>query len=395
MVDLIKKLRTQMRWIMIVIAVTFLLSTFLMYEGRSGRSKGSGGGMEDYKVAEINGKSLMRSDLEKRLYSYLEQTHKGDMASLDMPALYQSVLDQFALESQMAREVKNAGISVSDAEAEQAMKDYADQAYPTREAFYQTLERSGVSVADYKKNIANQIATEQFLRSVIGDVTVSEDDSVKFYDTMKSMLYSQPAGFKVCLASFASTESASALRDKLSQGVKWVEATSGDSFVSKDIIRITQEAIFFPDSAFDSAPLSSIKELKAGEVSQVFEVASNDFAVALKDERLEERETPYDEVSSDIRVLLRQQKEREILGSFYDGILKKANVVILDKSLFEKHEAKVSAPAGSAVSPDAGVDVKEAPASEEVKPEIKEEASADVKPEVKEEASADVKTENK
>ena len=32
-----RKLRTQMRWIMLAIVVAFLLSTFLMYEGRGTR----------------------------------------------------------------------------------------------------------------------------------------------------------------------------------------------------------------------------------------------------------------------------------------------------------------------------------------------------------------------
>ena len=57
------------------------------------------------------------------------------------------------------------------------MKEYADQAFPTREAFYQSLERSGIRVEDYKKGIARQMANEQLMRTAVGEVVVSEDEA--------------------------------------------------------------------------------------------------------------------------------------------------------------------------------------------------------------------------
>ena len=128
------------------------------------------------------------------------------MASLDMPALYKSLLDQYVFELQLVQEVRDRGIQVTDAEAEQAMKEYADQAFPTREAFYQSLERSGIKVEDYKKGIARQMANERLMHAAVGEVVVSEDEAVRFYDTMKELLYRQPEGFKVHLARFTTSD---------------------------------------------------------------------------------------------------------------------------------------------------------------------------------------------
>ena len=53
-------LRKQMKWVMAIIVVAFLLSTFFMYEGRSTRrspSVNADGTMTDYEVAQINGRS--------------------------------------------------------------------------------------------------------------------------------------------------------------------------------------------------------------------------------------------------------------------------------------------------------------------------------------------------
>ena len=347
------KLRTQMRWIMLVIVVAFLLSTFLMYEGRGtrrGSRQASDGSMEDYEVAAINGKPLMRSELEQRMRSYLESYGQRGLASLDVPALYKSLLDQYVFELQLAQEVRDRGIRISDAEAEQAMKDYADQAFPTREAFYQSLERSGITVEEYKKGIARQMANEQLLRSAVGEVVVSEDEAVQFYDTMKSLLYRQPEGFRVYLAQFAASADAEALRESLMAGESWEKATSGDAVASRDVISVTAEAIFLPESAFESGALAPMKSLDVGQVSPVFELASDDFAVGLKSERVGERITPYDDVSADIRVLLRQQKERQNIEDFEKLLLEKAKVEIHDPALFAVSEPAASGDAEPAVS---------------------------------------------
>ena len=350
-----RKLRTQMRWIMLAIVVAFLLSTFLMYEGRGtrrGPRSSSNGAMEDYEVAQVNGRPLMRSELEQRLRNYLESYGQRGMASLDMPALYKSLLDQYAFELQLAREVRDRGIQVTDAEAEQAMKEYADQAFPTREAFYQSLERSGIKVEDYKKGIARQMANEQLMRTAVGEVVVSEDEAVRFYDTMKELFYRQPEGFRVHLARFTARGDAEALRERLMGGESWEAAVSGDAMASRDVISVTDKAIFLSGGAFDVGPLAPMKSLDIGQVSPVLELASSDFAVGLKSERVEERITPYDEVSADVRVLLKQQKERQNLEAFERSLRDKAKVEIYDEALFAGAAPAASGDAVSAARDD-------------------------------------------
>ena len=341
LVEMMKKLREQMKWIMVVIVVAFLLSTFLMYEGRSARAprRNADGTMTDYEVARVNGRVLMRSELERLLRGALEDMGQRNLASVDMPALYQSILDQYVLESQTEREVSERGIQVSDAEAEQMMKAYADQYYPTREAFYQALQMSGIKVEDYKKNVARQMATQQLYRSEIGEVVVSEDQALRFYDVMKDMFYHSPEGFMVCFASFNNSEDAAALHSRLAAvqaplaSGDWAQAVSDDRLASQDIANITQEPVFLPTSAFTGMfePLAS---LDVGEFSPVFSLSSKDFALALKTEHVAESTRSYDDVSGDIRVMLREQELQQRLTNFRSSLLEKAKVEIYDPSLF-------------------------------------------------------------
>ncbi len=334
-----------MKWVMAIIVVAFLLSTFLMYEGRSTRrtpERNADGTMSDYEVAQINGRSLMRSELERRVREYLSNYNSRSAENLDMPSIYQAVLDQAILESQLAKEVDESGIRVSDAEAEQVMKNYADTYFPTRETFYQTLANSGIKVEDYKRSLARQMAVDQLLSNAIGEVNISEDRAVEFYDTMKSLIYSKPEGFMIHAANFNKKEDAEVLREKLVSGESWDVIVSNDELASKDVINITRAPVFLPATALATGAFSVLESLDVGEVSPVFEVTSSDFAVGLKTEHVEASVTPYDEVSADIRTLLTQQEQRNRLAAYETSLKNKAQVVINDESLFAR--ATVTSP---------------------------------------------------
>lgn len=331
---MMKFLRTQMKWIMAVIVVAFLLSTFLMYEGRSTRrspGRNPDGTMTDYEVAQINGRSLMRSELEQRLRNYLSTYSSRSMTSIDMPAIYRTVLNQAILESQIAKEVDEKGIRVSDAEADMAMKNYADTYFPTREAFYQVLANSGIKPEDYKRSIARQLASDRLIREAIGSVTVSDDSVASFYDTMKGILYSRPEGFTIHMADFNTSADAESFRAKITGGESWDVLASGDVAGS---INITKSPVMLPLSALTVGTLSVLASIDVGTVTPVFEVASGDYAVAMKAAHVEAGTTPYNEVSGDIRMLLTQQEERSRLTAYQNSLMQKANVVINDEELF-------------------------------------------------------------
>ena len=359
-------LRKQMKWVMAIIVVAFLLSTFLMYEGRGTRrtpTRNADGSMNDYEVAQINGRSLMRSELDQRLRNYLSTLSTRNTASLDMAAAYKTVLDQAVLESQLIKEIDEQGIKVSDAEAEQVMKNYADTYYPTRETFYQALAQAGVKVEDYKRNLARQIAVDQLMTRAIGDIKISEDQAVEFYDSMKNLFYTQPEGFMVHMADFKTSEDAEAFRAKISGGASWDVIASEDKAESSDIVNITKAPVFLPASALRMGTLNILASLDIAEPSEVFSVSSSDFAVGMKVSHVDETTKLYDEVSGDIKALLTQEEQRKRLAEYEETLKAKANLVINDAELF----------ASKAVSPD-----------EEPEPEpeiIIDEVSEDVEPE--------------
>ena len=377
-----------MKWVMAIIVVAFLLSTFLMYEGRGTRRtpvRNEDGTISDYEVAQINGRSLMRSELDRRLRDYLSNYSSRSAESLDMPAIYQAVLDQTILESQLAKEVEEKGITVSDADADRAMKAYADMYYPTREMFFQALETRGINRDEYKRSLARQMATERVIREAIGEIVISEDQAAEFYETMKTLIYTRPEGYMLHMADFNTSEDAEFLKAKLDAGESWDVIASSDELASHDVINITRQPVYLPTTAFSAGALSALASVDVGKAS-VFSMSSFDYAVGLKTEHVNETVRPYDEVSADIHSMLMNQEETRRLTEYQKSLRNKAQVVINDQELFAR----------PAVSED------EAPAVEDVIPELAEaEKSADEaktetpavvsdEPEVKAEAEAPV-----
>ena len=391
---MMKFLRTQMKWIMALIVIAFLLSTFFMYEGRTTRrtpGRNADGSMSDYEVANINGRSLMRSELEQRLRNYLSNYGSRSAESLDMPAIYKAVLDEAVLESQLTKELDESGIRVSDAEAEQAMKDYADRYYATRETFYQALANSGIKVDDYKRQLARQIATEQLFRNAIGEVVISEDQATQFYDTMKTLIYSRPEGFMVHMSDFNNNEAAEDFRAKLLAGESWDVIVSSDVLASKDLINITRAPVFLPVSAMQSGTLSVMASVDVGQPSEVFSVSSSDFAVGLKTSHVDASVSPYEEVSADIKNMLTNQEQRKRLSDYEASLRNKAQLVINDQELFTS--PAVSVDETPSIIPEPTIEIIEE--SDDVKPEATEEVKpeATTTEETKPETTEEVKTE--
>ena len=357
-----KFLRNQMRWIMITIALAFLLSTFLMYDTRSGsRSSTPSGTSEngnilDYAVAVINGRNLMRSEMDRMVHDYVQRSNIRELSSTDIPFLYQATLDDWVFRLELSREVEARNIDVSEEEITIQVNNMADS-YTTREAFQQAIQRSGIKMEDLRNDIKRQIITERTISSAIGAPTISEDTLVEFYDVMKGLLFSKPKGYMFDLVEVSVDKTAGELREKIAADLdNWREIVSQDDY-SQDVVRISTEPLFFSEIALSSdSKLSFMVDLGVGEVGPVSEVSSNDFMIVIKRENMEESFTPYDEVSLDIRMMHEQQQQRAAYDSFRDALMARAIVEIKDASLFPATESpeveNESADEGLTVSPD-------------------------------------------
>jgi len=332
---LMNTLRTQVKWIMAAIVVIFVLSIFLMYGPGGGRGPGS----KDYPVAEVDGKKIMRSQIETGLAQMADQVQDRQITSEDLPLLRQSVLDSMVVEAGLKKEVKNRGIQVSDEEVAKVISQIEGQ-FPTKEAFLQYMQQSGINEKKMKQDIADRLAQQKVIESLTAGVVISDDEVAKFYDSTKDLFFRRPAGYDVNFASFGKKEPAQKAREQLLAGRDWDKALE---VVSKDVKNSTPYAqpTFVADKDL-TGPLTVLRDLPFGKPSPVISVTSEDVLLVLKRSKSPERVLSLAEVKEEIKKMLKSQKEREIQQKFLLELKAGVPVKILDPSIFPAPKAAES-----------------------------------------------------
>ncbi len=332
---LMRSLRENMRWIMFGFVVIFVLSIFGMY-GFSGRQRApKGEGVQDYAVAEIDGKKVMRSTLEANVMNYVERNNVKDVSSNDLMAIRQAVLDGMIIETELAKAVQSRGVKASDQEIDDVIKQISSQ-FPTIEAFQKHLSDNDIKMDALRANIGTQLSQQKVVERAASTVVVTPEEVQEFYDKGKDAFFSRPAGRKVVYARFSNKEAADKIYEELKKdGSKWdallEEVTSEDKKES-----IGYEApVFVPESGMQDK-FETLKDLSVGQVAPPIEITSNDIMVVLNKEVLEASTVSFDEVSNDIKALLTNQKNEEAQMKFVSELKENAKVVILDESIFPK-----------------------------------------------------------
>jgi parvulin-like peptidyl-prolyl isomerase len=332
---LMNTLRTQVKWIMAAIVVIFVLSIFLMYGPGGGRGTGS----KDYPVAEVDGKKIMRSQIETGLAQMADQVQDRQITSEDLPLLRQNVLDSMVIEAGLKKEVKNRGIQVTDEEVAKVISQIEGQ-FPTKEAFLQYMQQSGINEKKMKQDIADRLAQQKVIESLTAGVVISDDEVAKFYDSTKDLFFRRPAGYDVNFASFGKKEPAQKAREQLLSGREWDKVLES---VSQDVKNSTPYAkpTFIAEKDL-TGPLKVLRDLPLGKPSPVISVTSEDVLLVFKRNKSPERVLSLSEVKEEIQKMLKSQKEREIQQKFLLELKAGVPVKILDPSIFPAPKAPES-----------------------------------------------------
>ena len=324
---LMNKLRTQVKWIMAAIVVVFVLSIFLMYGPGGGRDSGS----KDYAVAEVDGKKIMRSKIEAGLAEMADQAQNGQVTSEDIPMLRQSVLDSLTIEAALKKEADAKDIKVTDDEVQKIVTQIESQ-FPTKEAFMQYMEQSGIDEKKMKQDITDRLAQQKVLETVTGNVVVSDDEVAKFYESTKDLFFRRPAGYNVNFASFGTKEQAQKARQQIVSGIQWNKVLEG---MSSDVKNSTpyDKPTFIAEKDL-SGEMKVLLNLPVGKLSPLISVTSEDVLLVVKRDKSPERVLSLSEVKEEIQKMLKAQKERELQQKYFQELKAKTPVKILDPSIF-------------------------------------------------------------
>ncbi|MDO5562299.1 MAG: SurA N-terminal domain-containing protein [Synergistaceae bacterium] len=340
---MLRYMREHVKGIMITVIVLFVVSCFAGY-GMYSKSSGRGSENTDYAVAEVDGKDIMRSDIEKGIASMAERVSQKDITSGDMPQIRKAVLDSMIVQEEIAREIKNRNIKVSDDDINAQYSKIMDS-FPTREEFKLHLERNGVTEKQVKAEIAEQLSQQKLMESIANEIKVSDNQARIFYQTAKDILYKRPAGYSVNIAAFKNIEAAKLAQKAISDGANWDKIMDEHK---ADIENSTPLAspIVLTDAMIKQNPtLKGIQELQPNKAS-LLSIGKGVTYVAINHGKTPARVMTFDEVSGDVVNAIKSQMMQSAQNKFFKDMRDRAKVKILDEALFET--PKATTPATSA-----------------------------------------------
>ena len=176
------------------LTTTFLLAAVAAVLAGCG---GGGGQVPSGAVAQVDHQTITQSQFDQLLAqakrSYKIQKRAFPKAGTsDYEALKTQAVAYLVQRAEFAQEAQKLGVSVSDKDISDRLAQIKKQFLGGSEARYEKqLKQQGLTEAQVKDDIKNQLIQEKIFKKITADVKVSDADLKKYYDQHKSQ-YSTP-----------------------------------------------------------------------------------------------------------------------------------------------------------------------------------------------------------
>ncbi|HAK41096.1 MAG TPA: hypothetical protein DCM24_04720 [Synergistaceae bacterium] len=330
---IMQALRTKTRAIMLVVVVVFVVSIFAMYITRGSGPSSRPGAEGDLPVATVDGEKVMASHIDMGVRNYAQQSGQSDLSPEWIVQTRKQVLNSIAMQHMLQKEAARQKITPPREEIDAAVKRIENQ-FPTKEAFQQYMENSGIKMKDLQEQISMQLSQRMVLDANAGDVDVTEDEALGFYEQTRELFFRQPAGYHVMFARFATLEKAEEARKAVEGGKKWDEVMQDYEGVALDFT-LSGEPAFVTEKEFTEGALKEIAGTAIGKVSKAVALDENNVVIVVKQEKIDEKIASYEEASGDIKGMIAQQKRQANQNEYLKGLLTRANIQVLVPEFFE------------------------------------------------------------
>ncbi|WP_237059455.1 peptidylprolyl isomerase [Microbulbifer sediminum] len=147
----------------------------------------------DRVVAVVDDDVVMASELQQRLNTIQNQIRSQQVQAPPLDVLRRQVLEQLIIERLQLQMAQRAGVTVSDAELEQAMARVQQNAGASPEQFRQRLEEDGISMREFREQIRREILIRRVEQgSVNNRIQISDQDIDNFLRSKEGEFWKSP-----------------------------------------------------------------------------------------------------------------------------------------------------------------------------------------------------------
>ncbi|MEW6442024.1 MAG: SurA N-terminal domain-containing protein [bacterium] len=141
-------------------------------------------GVLDRVVATVNGKVITESELREMTDLFQHQEGAGsrpDASEWEQASMQRRILEELVDRKLMDDYASKNGISASDEEIEQAVKEVQARGNITREQLMESLRRDGVSYEEYRDQIRDQIIKAKMIHKEVRAQVSVKDEQIEAY----------------------------------------------------------------------------------------------------------------------------------------------------------------------------------------------------------------------
>jgi peptidyl-prolyl cis-trans isomerase SurA len=281
-------------------------------------------------VAEVNNDIITMSELQNMVKTIEAQSGvkpKGQDEKKMLGEMLNALVDRKLAKA----EAKRRGIVVADKEVDEAMARFKQRNnIPDDETFAKGLSQAGLSLKEFKQQIADQMTQERLLVVVVGaKVSISDAEVRRLYDQrfkkggtqvhIVTLRLPFPPGATQAQKD-ETKQKAETILSAVKRGESFTEAAAALSLKPSDVG-------FVPHSDLDPRLAEFLDQLKPKEVGPVITPEGLQLFQVLGRRSGEER--PFEEVAPEIRRILQQQEMEKYFSEWVKTLREKAHVKIM------------------------------------------------------------------
>ena len=155
--------------------------------------------VSDWIVAVVNSEPITHQELQARLVRIELQLQNSGQALPDRGELEHQLLQKMIDDRAQVQEAKEIGMRVDDARVQQALQNMAAQSHLTEEQLLARLRADGVSIAQLRSDLRDELLLERIHEYQLGQAKVSDSEIDAFITAQKKSL-AEPDNERINLA---------------------------------------------------------------------------------------------------------------------------------------------------------------------------------------------------
>jgi peptidyl-prolyl cis-trans isomerase SurA len=316
------KSMTKIEWRLRIVLAAVLITLMLADK--------SMGEVVDRIVAEVNDEIVTMSELENMAKSVTAQA--GVKPSRQEETKMQREMLEALIDRKLAKaEAKRRGIVVSDKELAAAMTQFKQRNnIPDDETFAKGLAQAGLSLKEFKQQLADQMTQERLMVVVVGTkVSISDTEVRRLYDQQfkKGGTQVHIITLRMPFPPGATEAQKEEIKQKAEDILKLVKRGESLAGAAGQFSLKPSDVGFVAQSDLDPRLAEYLEKLKPKEVAPILTQEGIQLMQVVARRSGESR--PFEEAAPQIRRILQQQEMEKYFGEWVKTLREKAHIRIM------------------------------------------------------------------